>query len=187
VLPDNRAGFAAAVLHLVALGHRRIAHITGTGTTINGQERLLYWREAMGQHGLASEAGLVAPGNFTVESGHQAMGRLCDAPGGRPTAVVCGNDRMALGAMRCLAERGLRVPEDVSIVGFDDIDTATYTTPSLTTVRVPSIGFADTLCRTLLEDMAIPVSERSGRTIRVPAQLVIRGSTGLVPGGAPKT
>lgn len=183
VLPENRQAILDAIQHLAGLGHRRIAHLTGSLSTAVAQERQLAWREGMALHGLPAPEELCVPGNFTIEFGYAAMGRLCAAPGGPPTAVLCANDRMALGVLGFCAEAGLRVPQDVSVAGFDDIDTARHTTPPLTTVHVPRIEFADAVFRTLVEDMALDSSERVGRTIRVPTRLVIRGSTGPVRGG----
>ena len=182
VLPENRESILAIIAHLVGLGHRRIAHFTGSLPTAVAQERLQAWREGMVLHGLTPSEDLAIPCTFTIETGYAAMARLCDEPGGPPTAVVCANDRLALGALALLAERGLRVPQDVSVIGFDDIDTARHTTPPLTTVHVPRVEFADAVFRTLVEDMALAPADRPGRTIRVPTRLILRGSSGPARG-----
>jgi DNA-binding LacI/PurR family transcriptional regulator len=183
VLPENRAPVLAIVQHLVGLGHRRMAHLTGSLSTVVAQERLLAWREGLALQHLAVDESLILPGNFTIEFGYDAMAKLCALPGGPPTAVVCANDRMALGVLRYAAEHGVRVPEEVTVIGFDDIDTAQHTTPTLTTVHVPRVDFADAVFRTLVEDMESTAGEPAGRTIRVPTTMVLRGSSG--PARAP--
>lgn len=177
VLPDNRDGIFQAVRHLVDLGHRRIAHLHGHLNSIDGQERLTAFREALAQHGLDSGADLIADGHFDVDEGAAALHRLFDSSDAPPTAVVCANDRSALGALRALRERGLQAPADCSVIGFDDIDAATHCTPPLTTVRIDPRDLAARVADTLLEDLGREPEDRAGRTLRVPGTLVVRGST----------
>src|SRR6185312_789867 len=128
VMSDNPRGAAIAVEHLHELGHRRIATITGLVETRPGADRLRGYRDALRARGLAFRDEYVAYGDFYVESGRNAMAQLLalDEP---PTAVVCASDMMALGAIRAVAEAGLSVPEDISIVGFDDIQLAGHVQP----------------------------------------------------------
>jgi len=179
VLPDNRAGIALAVRHLVELGHRRIAHVAGNPATTAGQERMLAWRESLAHHGLTADPALLEHGDFNLEQGRSAMERFLALPDDiRPTAVLCANDRMALGALAALNARGLPAPHAMSVVGFDDIDATQHCHPSLTTVRVQPQDTAELVARTLLEDLALEPAQRTGRTLRVPVELVVRASTG---------
>jgi LacI family transcriptional regulator len=133
---DNRLGARMAVDHLLDLGHRRIALICGPPGNTDAAERLLGFREALTARGLKADPRLELPGDFGEESGFRAGERLA----GRahpPTAIFAANDAMAIGCLAALRGRGLRVPEDVSLVGFDDIPIARYLTPALTTVQVP--------------------------------------------------
>lgn len=134
----NFEGAFQAVTHLLELGHRRIAHLSGNLYGYAGRERLRGYCEALGAFGLDIDGGLVVRGDFSEKSGELAMERLLERQ--LPTAVFAANDRMALAAIKVLNSRGLRVPEDVAVVGFDDIEIASYTVPTLTTVRYP---FAD--------------------------------------------
>lgn len=131
---ENADGAAAAVRHLIALGHRRIAHITGIAAHIDSQERLLGYREAHHEAGLPLDERLIVEGDFTEQSGALALEALL-ARGAPVSAIFAANDQMAYGARLALYRRGLRVPEDLSLVGFDDILGSAYTTPPLTTVR----------------------------------------------------
>jgi LacI family transcriptional regulator len=133
---DNVAGARLATEHLIALGHKRIACITGDPAHPDAVERLRGYRAALEDAGLTYEQGLVAPGQFNEESGRMAMERLLDSRQ-RFTAVFACNDQMAFGASLALHRRGLRVPDDVSLVGFDDLTTSVYTVPPLSTVHQP--------------------------------------------------
>jgi DNA-binding LacI/PurR family transcriptional regulator len=126
---DQRGGARLVVRHLVELGHTRIAHLAGPAGWLDAGERERGWREELAAWDLAP-AELLA-GDWTAASGFAAAARLDPAT----TAVFAANDQMALGLVRALVERGLRVPQDVSVAGFDDIETAAYTLPPLTTVR----------------------------------------------------
>jgi LacI family transcriptional regulator len=174
VISDNAAGSAAGVHHLHALGHRRIAHITGLVETRPGADRLRGYRDALRHHGLAFRDEYVAYGDFYVESGQQAMRRLLDLDE-PPTAVVAASDLMALGAIRAVAERGLTVPGDVSIVGFDDIQLAGHVQPPLTTLRQDKPGLGAqagrALTRLIAGEPAVP------EAMTLPVELVVREST----------
>ncbi len=181
VISDNRESIRLAVRHLTGLGHRRIAHIAGPPATVAGQERLQAWREAMAQAGLPAPDDQVEVGWFTAPGGGEALQKLLTRSGEAPTAVVCANDRMALGALRLANERGLRVPRDLSIIGFDNIDAAELAHPGLTTMAVPRDAMVtcaiDALVRELEQAGTTPT-----QTIRLPTSLVQRESTGPVNG-----
>jgi LacI family transcriptional regulator len=133
---DNRMGARMATEHLLALGHKRIAHIMGAPARIS-EERLLGYQGALSQAGVAPDSSLVALGNFTESGGHDAMQALLTAETGL-TAVFAANDLSAIGAMNAIVASGRSVPADISIVGFDDLRLAQYTSPPLTTIRQPA-------------------------------------------------
>ncbi len=133
---DNRRGARLAVDHLLALGHARVALIAGPEGNADAAERRQGYRDALAAAGLPADPGLELAGDFREESGF-AAGRELGRRVPRPTAVFAANDAMAIGALAGLRASGLGVPEDLSLVGFDDIPTARYLKPALTTVRVP--------------------------------------------------
>jgi LacI family transcriptional regulator len=145
---DNRLGARLATKHLLELGHRYIAHVAGAPTLGISGERIAGYRDALTQADVAPEAHLIADGGFTEEGGYHAMQTLLKA---HPTAVFAANDLSAVGAITALAEAGLAVPGDVSIVGFDDLRLATYTSPPLTTVHQPAREIAQRATQLLLE------------------------------------
>jgi len=170
---NDESGLYAATSHLIALGHRRIAQISGPGSHRDARERVEGFMLAHAQAGLAVDPRLMVEGDFEEKGGQAAMNRLLDS--GIPfTAAVCGNDQMLFGARLGLMRRGLRVPEDVSLVGFDDLPIARYMTPPVTTVRQPMFEFGLAVAAALLSALgATPV-----RPTAVPAvSLVVREST----------
>jgi LacI family transcriptional regulator len=133
---DNFEGARLATHHLLTLGHRRIAFISGDLKHPDGKERLRGYRSAIEAAGLRYEPALVMPGNFTEGSGLSAVERLIDSR--EPfTAIFAANDQMAFGAALALHRRKMRVPDDVSLVGFDDLATSVYAIPPLSTVHHP--------------------------------------------------
>jgi LacI family transcriptional regulator len=175
------SGIALAMRHLHDLGHRRIATITGQLDKRTGADRLRSYRTEMQALGLAYRDEYVAYGDFYVDSGHRAMARLLelDEP---PTAVVAGSDLMALGAIRAVAEAGRSVPDDVSIVGFDDIQLAGHVHPPLTTLRQDKAGLGAEAGRAL---MALIDGETDlPEAVTLPVELIVRGSTTAPPSGA---
>ncbi|MCH8189706.1 MAG: substrate-binding domain-containing protein [Proteobacteria bacterium] len=134
----DRTAACAAVDHLVALGHRRIGLICGR-TDLNDRalDRRRAFEDSLRRHGLTIDPDLIFERDFEFVEGRGAMHRMLGHPR-PPTAVFCANDIQAIGAMMECRETGLRVPEDISIVGFDDLPIAQCTTPQLTTVRVPA-------------------------------------------------
>jgi DNA-binding LacI/PurR family transcriptional regulator len=170
---DNGAGARAAVEHLIALGHRRIGCVTNAPLAYTAAaERLAGWREALVAADIEADDDLVAEGAFDAASGHQAMAELLRR--GPLTAVFVASDVVAFGALRALRDARRRVPEDVSVVGFDDIPLAEHFDPPLTTVRLPAHALGAAAGRALIERIAgRPVDLRR----LLPTELVIRDST----------
>lgn len=150
---DNvKIGFLATT-HLLSLGHRRIATITGPRVSATAEDRYAGYKRALNSFGLEEDKALVAEGDFLVQGGYEAASRLPWEGKERITAVFAQNDLMAIGTIRFLKERGLRVPEDVSVVGCDDLDLAYYITPPLTTVAVPAYGLGKTAMELMVDSL----------------------------------
>lgn len=174
---DNRASAYGAVTHLLRAGRTRVAHITGPRRMLDAQDRLAGYTDALRDFGLPFDQELVADGDWSEPSGYAAMRRLLKA---EPDAVFAGNDAMALAAMRALKEEGLHVPDDVALVGFDDMQAAAVAEPALTTVRQPVRRLGEVATTTLLELIADP-NAGPRRTV-LPTELVIRASSGSQEG-----
>jgi LacI family transcriptional regulator len=134
---DNYGGARTLVEHLLQIGHRRIAYITGSDYTSDNAERLRGLRDVLHEHGLTLPDAYIVPGDYHPGSGYEAMKSLLDLPE-PPEAVFAANDQMAADAIQVACEHGLSVPEDIAVVGFDDISLARYTNPPLTTVAQPA-------------------------------------------------
>jgi len=175
---DNYGSSQRVVQYLARLGHRHIAIINGPPQRLASRDRRAGFRTMMRQLDLPLVEAFDQPGDFSEPSGYEAMKRLLGLSP-RPTAVFATNDRMAAGAIRAAREAGVAVPQDLSIVGFDDIPVAAYLNPPLTTVHQPlyDLGAA---AADLLFDL---VKQRASRPARVvmPAMLVERGSAGPAP------
>jgi LacI family transcriptional regulator len=180
VTVDDRRGIALAVEHVAGLGHRRIGHVAGPQNLSTGHRRCLGFVEAMGEAGLDAPEELISFGEaFTEEAGARACAALLDsAPS--VTAIVAGNDLMAIGCYDVIEERGLRCPEDVSIVGFNDMPFLDKLRPPLTSVRIPQREIGKVAADLLLEQLSEGVPEAS--EILLEPALIVRGSTG--PPGA---
>jgi LacI family transcriptional regulator len=168
------AGARDAVMHLIGLGHRRIAAITGPGSWVASIERLHGYQAAMAGHGIIAPPEWIVESDFQLEGGYEAAGRLLDLPN-RPTAIFAFNDNMAFGAMQAIRERGLYVPDDVSLVGFDDAQAASIVSPPLTTVRQPLNEMGRHAAALLMRLM----NGQGGEALRVDLSttLVVRAST----------
>lgn len=171
---DSVAGARLAVAHLIERGCRRIATIAGPQDMSAGQDRLTGYRLAMAGARLPTPGELVSVGNFTRSSGAEAMEALL-AAGEPPDGLFVASDLMALGALAVLAERGLRVPQDIAVVGFDDSVAAVEARPPLTTVQQPIEEMARALTLTLLDRIAAP--ERPVTSQIFAPRLVIRESS----------
>jgi LacI family transcriptional regulator len=135
VFSDDRDGAYQAVNFLINQGHRKIGLIKGKEGFLNSKERLAGYKLAMDKSGISIDNNYITSGKFDVISGYNGMNKILENNKELPTAMFCSNDEMAFGAIRAITEKGLRVPEDISVVGFDDIDMCKYITPSLSTVR----------------------------------------------------
>lgn len=173
---DNRAAARCLTEHLLALGHRRIALIKGPEDSPLTLERLAGYQEALTQAGIALDPGLLHEGDFTLAAGAAAARALLALPE-RPTALFCCSDEMAIGALQILRRSGLRVPEDISLAGFDDIAFAAYTEPPLTTIAQPAEAFGQRAVAMLLE--VLNGGTPAAREVVLPFELKVRGSTGV--------
>jgi DNA-binding LacI/PurR family transcriptional regulator len=170
---DDYGGALAATRHLLALGHRRIGLITSMPRPFALEERLRGVRDALGEVGRTLDEALITVGDFSTASGEQAAQRLLDCPQ-PPTAIFALNDRMAFGVVRAATARGLRVPNDLSVVGFDDISQAALLNPALTTVRQPGYALGVAAARLLFALLDGAQPEPSSP---ISTELVLRGST----------
>lgn len=178
VSTDDHAATDLAVEHLISLGHTRIGLAIGPDRFVPAIRKIAGFREAMAR--LAPDVDvepLIERSLFTVEGGHAAAVRLLDQG---CTAVVAGSDLMALGAIRAVRAAGLRVPQDVSVVGYDDSPLIAFTDPPLTTLRQPVQGMGEAAVRALVDEIAGEHAPRAEYVFR--PELVVRGSTGAVPG-----
>lgn len=180
VVVNNTLGARDAVLHLIDLGHRRIAHAAGPQSTRTGQDRRAGYRQALQEAAIPDAQSLVVFGEYTVEGGyHTAQVLLGRSP--RPTAIFAGNDLMALGIMRAADEAGIAVPDELSVVGFDDIQMAGLMHPGLTTVRQPAYEMGRLAMTMLQERIAGQAAPAARRHVFQP-ELVVRGTTRRPPG-----
>jgi len=174
VLIDYANGIRQAVDHVIELGHKRVGFITGPLDLHSARTRRQAFLDGLRSHGVAPEPKLVREGTHTAEGGQQAMTAILKQPK-RPTAVVCSNDWTAIGALHAIHAAGLRVPEDISLVGFDDIPLASYTSPPLTSVRMSAGDVGSTAFDALFR--LIGGERLEGDVYQVPTQLVVREST----------
>ncbi|HTP08994.1 MAG TPA: substrate-binding domain-containing protein, partial [Anaerolineae bacterium] len=170
---DNIGGAREAVTHLLRLGHTRVGTITGPQNMTAGSDRLTGYLAALRDRGVASDSTLIVEGDFTEAGGYRAMQQLLAR---RPDAVFAASDMMAIGAMRALREAGRRVPEDVAVVGFDDLPQAARTEPPLTTVRQPVYRLGAMAVDSVLD--LLEHHDSSPRRIVLPTELVVRASCG---------
>lgn len=175
ITADDSAGVAMAVQHLVDLGHTRIAHLAGPQTTSTGVVRARAFRHAIRDHGLDDDPSLIAYCDYWAETeGARALRNLLDAAKSF-TAVVAGNDLIALGCYDVFAERDIACPDDISVVGFNEMPFLDKMRPPLTTISLPHYEIGTEAARMLLE--AIDDPDRGARSVLLPTALVIRAST----------
>ena len=175
VMPDNVAGAARITRHLVNLGHRRIAFIGGMNAMVVRQDRFKGFSDALGNAGCRVDSRLNLESMPTRDGGFAAMSAALALPQ-RPTAVVCYNDVVAIGAMRAAAKRGLNTGREIAIVGFDDTSEARHVSPALTTMAVDPLGLGERAAAMLFESMAN--RDAAPKTYIGPTELVIRESCG---------
>ncbi len=172
---DDAPGIRAAVQHLVDLGHTRVAHVSGPQHMIHGRSRREAWSRTLAEAGLAE--GPCVEADFSAESGSRAMATLLDLPE-RPTAVVFANDLMAMAGLSLALARGVAVPEDLSITGFDDMEISAHLQPSLTSVHTDVVAWGRAAATRLLE----LIDDHEPTPTDLPeARLVVRSSTGTAP------
>lgn len=175
---DHQAGAELAVEHLLALGHRRIACLSGPSEFAVSRARVAGWREAMARAGIAPEPGWLLEGDFSAAAGHALTTQLL-ARGLGVTAIFAGNDLLGIGALRAAAEGGIAVPGRLSVIGFDGIDLGAYSYPALTTVGHPIRALGERAATVLLERIAGGPAPR--REVVLAPALLARESTGPVP------
>jgi len=181
VAVDYKGGITDAMQHLFRLGHKEIAFISGPLTLGSARARAEAFQAALREHGFKMRPGWLQESDHRVEGGHHAMKRILES-GSLPTAVLGSNDLTAIGAMGAIHGRGLDIPGDISVIGFDDIELSGYTLPGLTTMRVPRRELASTAFRALFRGReATPAKGRRMRQHVIKTTLVVRGSTGSVP------
>lgn len=180
---DNRGASYGAVRHLLHLGHRRIATITGPLSLSSGCERRDGYKQALLESGIGIAPELIVEGNYAQDGGYKGMQQLMRLPN-PPTAVYVASDLMAIGAIRAIRSAGLRVPEDIAVVGFDDLPITELTDVPLTTVHQPIVDIGATAARILLDQLEhqdfTPVHEH------LPTHLVVRESCGATLQAAPQ-
>jgi DNA-binding LacI/PurR family transcriptional regulator len=175
VCVDSTGGMREAVKHLYKLGHRKIAYIGGSAGPTISDHRLHSFLLAVGSVGLPAETQFLRVGNYRISGGESAMAELLQLPV-RPTAIITANDLTAIGALRIIHKRGLSVPGDFSIVGFDDIELSDIVYPPLTTLRLSRHELAKTFASAL--DVLTNSPHRKGTQYKVETALVARDSTG---------
>jgi LacI family transcriptional regulator len=181
VVPDEVAGAAAVITELIRAGHRRIAHITDRLGSPAARLRLQAYRQTLARHGIADDSSLVVGDDTTHEGGARAAKLLLDLAE-RPSAVFCFNDQMAMGVYREAGDRGLHIPEDLSVVGFDDQELiAAALSPGLTTVALPHYAMGEWALRTLLTRIEGSDGEQASLGRLMPCPLVRRASVGPPP------
>ena len=181
VASDNLGGARLAVRHLHSLGHRRIATIAGLAHTKPAADRLLGYRAELQELGLTPRPGYEAAGDFYMETGEAAMKALLALPD-PPTAVFAASDLMAVGAIRAIEDAGKRCPEDIAVVGFDDIQLAELVSPALTTIRQDKRALGAAAARSLVQ--LIDETETALHVSVLPVELVVRESCGGAKGVA---
>ena len=183
ITSDNEAGGRIAVEHLVGLGHRRLAYVDGAPDFTAAVPRLIGFRRACAAAGLSTDDCPIVRGKGLFESGEGAVAELL-ATGADVTAIVCYNDVTAIGVLRALRAAGRRVPEDISVIGFDDIAAASWVVPGLTTVGQHKADMGRLAVEQLVARLDHEEPWVSG-IVRLPMELRARESTGPAPTGAP--
>lgn len=178
---DNYAGARAEAEHVLGLGHRRIGLITGPERNHDARERLRGVLDVLAAAGAAPRTEWRVPGDFSERSGYEAAERIL-AAADRPTALIAANDSMAIGALGALRERGIRVPAEMTVVGFDDIPIARYVAPPLTTVRVTIPALGERSTRRLFAAMRSNGRQECVQEL-LPTELVVRNSCAAVEAG----
>lgn len=175
---ENREGAREAVAHLIGLGHRRVGVINGQLQMEAAQARRDGYKQALLEAGIGIDPHLMVEGFYSETAAFQAMLKLLDLPQ-PPTAVFAASDSMAIGALHAVRQRGLRVPEDIALIGYDDLPLAAYATPPLTSVHQPIGEMGAHAVRVLVEQIK---GQSPATSVRLPARLVVRESSGGAAG-----
>jgi len=176
VVVDDDLGTREAVTHAIRVhGRRRLGFVQGPAANQEAERRYRVYREVLAEHGLEFDADAVAPGTFYRASGEEAVARLLDERGASLDAIVAVNDEMAIGVVHALLARGVRVPDDVAVVGFDDLDAARFCFPPLTTVRQPFRRQGRVAADLLVAELR---GERAPERVVLRTELVVRRSCG---------
>lgn len=181
VLTDNMEAGGRATRHLIDLGHKRIGHLHGPSKNGLPAARLIGYATAMAEAGLSVDPDWIIDGAFDLESGYAAGERFCAMPN-RPTAMFCANDEMALGFLASIKAHGLDCPRDVSVVGFDDISVARFTSPALTTMQQPREEMGRIATSILLDILDNPDRTAAPQRIVLASEIVVRQSTARLDG-----
>jgi len=175
---DHRAGIFEGVQHLAVLGHRKIGFISGPLQLLSAELRKTAFLDCLRSVGLKAENSWIIEGDHTLVGGRNAMQKILAQPD-RPTAIMCSNDMTAIGVQHALFEANLKVPEDFSLIGFDDIQLAGYTIPPLTTVRMSCKDLAQGAIDSLLSHLQPTITPKVKDAPRIITRLVVRQTTGL--------
>ncbi|MEZ5115361.1 MAG: LacI family DNA-binding transcriptional regulator [Candidatus Nanopelagicales bacterium] len=175
VAADDQHGIRLAVEHLYGLGHRDIAHVAGPNWSSTGHDRAQAFTRAMREHGLSTAKRVSAVDAWSIESAHEVAGRLLRADAA-VTAVVAGNDQLAIGTFQAARDLKRRCPRDLSVVGYNDMPFMDLVEPSLTTVRVPQHDIGSEAARLVLSLLLEPGSAPI-KQVRLTPELIVRGST----------
>lgn len=177
---NYQEGIREAVSHLAKLGHKRIAFVAGPPHLKSAIARLSAFEAAMDENGLQVDQELIVTGDHKVEGGIAALAQLA-ALAQRPTAILCSNDMTAVGVMREAYDRGISIPRELSVIGFDDIRLAEFTTPPLTTVRMSQKQLAEFAFQALRGEVESRDASENGKEVELETSLILRGSTAKVP------
>lgn len=178
-------GIRQAVQHLAALRHERIAFITGPLNLKSAKARKDAFEESMREIGMRVEPELVIEGDHTMEGGMKALAHLASL-GPRPTAIMCSNDMTAIGVMREAYDCGIAIPQELSVVGFDDVRLAQFMTPPLTTVQMSQTELAKLAFKALLTEVERETTSPTGTEYALDTALILRKSTALAPTSVPR-
>ena len=173
VVADDVAGGRLATSHLLDRGHRRIGFINGPLVNSSARERLSGYQSALDERAVGVDRGLITDGALTMEDGYDHTRHLLERA--HPTALFAFSDYVALGAMKAVQEAGLRIPEDIAVVGYDDIDFSSCLQSPLTTVRVPKREIGRQVVRILIQ--ALKQTELAPQVVRLPVELIVRDSS----------
>ncbi len=175
IIGEDAAGAALATQHLISLGHKAIAHVAGTEETSSGRARLNGYREAMSKAGITVLPSWIIPGDFDIRTAEKTATSVLES---KCTAVFAANDTMAYGLIKGLSTQSVRVPEDIAVVGMEDLELSSWINPPLTTVRLDIAGMAAQATQYVLNALQNPGTPRNGMGQPTAPQLIKRISCG---------